>query len=292
MLRSIDLSRQLEDWKKEGDKWKARDVNIFHTTFGAPPVGDHDFQKYFNRHFNQQSNRHESWSIYHQRDLVPSCFQYCGTLAIVRRLCWWGDWRGVGHRIRLTREVDFPADTRSWSKKAWDFVKTSTGLLVKGFLIIDILVAMYIWSWALAVPAAFLYSPYHLLRHWRWPRRVTTPARNWGGGRPGRDPPPSAPLGTEYHSLERYIELMTLDKFHNETQVMKWDNERGEVPDEWAYHSHESDTVGAGRPRLISGDRPYQLFLTARDQSSSPAPASSGAAGSMVPGPSDSGIEP
>jgi Lipase (class 3) len=96
-------------------KWEVDNVTIFHATFGAPPVGDPAFQAYFNIHFNQQHHapptgrgRHQSWSIYHQRDVVASCFAWCGTKWQLKWLNWWGDWRGVGHRIGLCSDIDPP----------------------------------------------------------------------------------------------------------------------------------------------------------------------------------------
>jgi hypothetical protein len=225
---ALDLVRKVEDWEKE-------DVKIFHATFGAPPVGDPDFQTHFNRQFNQQhlahprsQSRQESWSIYHQRDLVASCFACCGTLPFFKHLGWWGDWRGVGHRIRLTCLIAASTDTRGWLRRTWDSTSHYGRLAAFFLLTVDLIAFLYVTSWVLGVPAAFLYYPRYLLK--RRPRPITMPKPGWGGGRKPQDPCPSEPLSTEYHSLHRYIQFMEDDHHFAKAQIMKWDPKQGEVP--------------------------------------------------------------
>ncbi|KAJ9614400.1 hypothetical protein H2200_002536 [Cladophialophora chaetospira] len=242
---ALDLVRRLEHGEQGDEKIfgprPVQDVKIFHATFGAPPVGDADFQRFFNSHFNQQDlnppknqSQHKSWSIYHQRDLVASIFAYCGTKTLVKRLGWWGDWRGVGHRVRLTHLVASPDNERNWLERIWDCISYYGRLTLFGFLTFDLLAFLYVSSWILGIPAALIYYPWYLLRYFVLnprPREITMPEHGWGGGRRSRDPPPSQPVDTEYHSLHRYIELMVADRFQTrETQIMRWDALEGEVP--------------------------------------------------------------
>lgn len=230
------------------------------------PWGDPGFQTYFNNHFNQQhlppprgANRNESWSVYHRRDLVASCFAWCGTLHLFNRLGWWGDWRGVGHRIRLTNLVEPPTNSppinspptnepltndapasspsvslpisststtnRGWLKKCREYTSYHSRPTLCKLAIIDSLVFLYVLS-LFAVAFAYLaYYPYLRLQQYfnvcSNPWQIAKPRRGWGGGRKPRDPCPDAELlSLDYHSLSRYVWLMERNEFEGEVQVM------------------------------------------------------------------------
>jgi hypothetical protein len=169
-----------------------------HVTFGSPPVGTANFETYF----HSQLGRHGSWRVSHDLDLISQCFAWCASKWYLGWLKWWSDWSCVG--VDITREVISSKSSIAAEKnhEVGFFGKCKFGLA--GFVSLG---TLYVLS-LLAIPV----STVAYLRNRSYYGTDISPQEDQDSqSRPyehGKPPTVRPNVGLEYHSLQKYIDLM------------------------------------------------------------------------------------
>jgi hypothetical protein len=178
---------------------KHPNTTMYHVTFGSPPVGTPAFATYF----SSQLGRHQSWRVSHERDLIAQCFSWCATKWYLKRLNWWTDWSCVGHEVRIRKLIHPDAAIAiDGSREIGIFGKFKFFLAGFGGLL-----TLFVSS-VLAVPV----SAVTYIRWWGYysDKRIQQaneedPGYSYKYGNLRIVRPD---VGLEYHSLQRYIELI------------------------------------------------------------------------------------
>jgi hypothetical protein len=191
---ALDIAVELE-------KHSGSNARMFHATFGAPPVGTRDFAEYFNKKIVP----HESWSIAHSQDLVPVCFAWCGSKWYLRWLNrwggWWMDWSTIGEKRLITKTDDQEIPISVAGR--WESI---TDTATWGTFGLGALTCLGLSSLA-AIPA----SAASYLWHQGYYKNIVNPQGNWTNPQAGNEMLIEHDVGTKYHSLEKYIELLKDD---------------------------------------------------------------------------------
>ncbi|KAG4279178.1 hypothetical protein FPRO04_13678 [Fusarium proliferatum] len=184
---ALDIAEELKKDDNPGN------VSLLHVTFGAPPVGTTAFKDYF----DEEMSRHQSLAIFHHRDIVPQCFAFCGSKWFSRWLGWWSDWSRVGEQKPISKvlssqnQSDEDATMKRKDRLKWGVV----GLGTLTFLSFSNLFCV--------IGGGFWYL-------WRWKhfRGKENPKTNWRHTEGEHDRLITKEVGLEYHSLQRYIDLL------------------------------------------------------------------------------------
>ena len=190
---ALDIAKELR---------KHPNATMYHVTFGSPPVGTVTFAEYFESQVyakKSELDRHHSWSISHEQDLIPQCFSWCASQPYLGRLRWWSDWSCVGKRRLITRaRTQEPSVATEESDGIGIMEKFKLGIAGSGAL------AILYGSSLLAIPTS---GAWYFL-NWCYYKRKETPPKT--SEYPYDDITPSLVenVGLEYHSLQRYIDLM------------------------------------------------------------------------------------
>jgi len=182
---------------------------MFHATFGAPPVGTRKFAEYF----NTKMAPHESWSIAHNQDIVPVCFAWCGSRWYLGWLNWWGGWWNDWSRVGEKRFI-FKTDDQEPSLSASYVWEGATNMVFWSPIGLGTFSFLY-GSSLLAIPASTIA---HIWNRCYYKDKVN-PSDTWIKPQLGNDDLlTETNVGTRYHSLEKYIELL---KDENVFEVQK-----------------------------------------------------------------------
>jgi len=141
--------------------------------------------------------RHQTWAISHQLDIIPQCFAGCGSKQLLSLLPWWGDWNIVGQKITIQR-VDNQRMQEMHIRLRDKIQFSALGLLMLWVLFASSLCA---------IPVSAL----HYLRHKCFFQSMENPPRDWRAIRGESDHLPDKNVGVNYHSLQKYIELLKDD---------------------------------------------------------------------------------
>ncbi|KAH7138647.1 Alpha/Beta hydrolase protein [Dendryphion nanum] len=153
-------------------------VAMYHVTFGSPPVGTAAFASYF----STKMGLHQSWNISHERDMIPQCFSWCASKWYLRPLNWWSDWSCIGEK-RFIRKLKSPEPSVITEEKGKVGIIDKCKWGTAGLGALGMLYGLSVF--AIPNPPKGPKNPY---------REIVTPL--------GEN------VGLEYHSLQRYIDLM------------------------------------------------------------------------------------
>jgi hypothetical protein len=182
---ALEIAEKLKDCPK---------ATMYHVTFGAPPVGTTAFAE----HFDKIIHPHRSLSISHSRDMIPHCFSWCASKRYLRWLRWWGNWSCVGKRSIITKTNGHHAPVSKETNGTSCINKCKWALIGVGTL-----TTLFVTS-VLAVPiSAACYLSYR-----KYYKRKPNPTADYNKSQ--REPAPELvnEVGLEYHSLQKYIELL------------------------------------------------------------------------------------
>ncbi|KFA56326.1 hypothetical protein S40293_11255 [Stachybotrys chartarum IBT 40293] len=196
------------------DKDKYRNVKVFHATFGAPPVGTTRFAEFF----RNKMQGHESFAVFHERDIIAKCFAWCGSIPAVRCLGWWSNWSRAGEE-RIIRKPGIQASHASQRENglSWRALlrasMTTDGLKSCGILVGTLL---FLGFSSLTTPLSILITPVCWLVDWKYYSKQKNPPSHWedtesedhGNTQALSEDPNLKHVALEYHSLEKYIELL------------------------------------------------------------------------------------
>jgi hypothetical protein len=190
---ALDIAKELEEYSN---------ATMYHVTFGSPPVGTADFAKYF----HSQLGRHQSWNISHKRDIIPQCFSWCASKCILRRLKWWNDWSDVGVKRFITKETSQAQAVVAKGNPEIAFFEKGK-LLVAG-----VLAFLGLGMCTLLVVPASAVRYLWRLGYYKKQKRRQMSQEDWDYTY-GQDEPPrvGSDVGLEFHSLQRYIDLIEAD---------------------------------------------------------------------------------
>jgi hypothetical protein len=204
---ALDIAAAL----KEGDN--CDNVSLFHVTFGAPPVGTADFAGYFQREITP----YKSWAILHHRDIVPQFFAFCGSKSPSCWQGWWSNWRRVGEQMHISKvlssqhQSDGDKSMTCMDKLKWGIV----GLGTLAFLISSNVLC-------------FIGGSFWYLRHWKDFKGKENPRGNSVYPKGKCDLLITKEVGLEYHSIQRYIDLLgSSDVFTVSDEMRRMDQEPG-----------------------------------------------------------------
>jgi len=161
---------------------------------------------------------HESWAVFHERDIIAKCFAWCGLIPVIKWLGWWSDWSRAGDEkiIRKAGCQASPASQRengfSWRALLRAFL-TPDGLKC-GLIFVGTL--LFLGFSSLTTPLSMLITPVCWLVDWKYYIKQKNPPSNWedtksedcGDVQGLSEDPNLNQAALEYHSLEKYIELL------------------------------------------------------------------------------------
>lgn len=205
------------------EKFPDADVDVFHATFGAPPVGNKLFADYFKdkmtpvpTHFSKIKS--QSWAIIHERDFVPKCFAFGGSKWWISWLGWWDDWNRAGQERVIRRQSPrIAATTPASNKPLWRTVLgklfTPDGLKA---IVIGIGTVTFLVISSLSIVVSPVVWGICLLRDRDYYKIQKNPSKNWkvvdkkqqNTAWPGPEDANLKNVGFTYHSLQNYIELL------------------------------------------------------------------------------------
>jgi hypothetical protein len=190
-------------------------VTVFHATFGAPPVGT----KRFAEHFGNKMKHHESWAVFHERDIVAKCFAKANTIPGLRRLGWWRDWSHAGDE-KVIRKLEQGASVASSPKSGFPLRGFLKALFTRDGVKTCFVVAgagVFLGLSCLTTPLSVIATPVC----WKVDREYYTkqknPSATWkedagydhdGDVQGLSDDSTLTMLSLDYHSLEKYIKLL------------------------------------------------------------------------------------
>ncbi|EON68821.1 hypothetical protein W97_08079 [Coniosporium apollinis CBS 100218] len=183
---ALDIAEELKEYPN---------ATMYHVTFGSPPVGTAAFASYF----STKMDRHQSWSISHERDMIPQCFSWCASKWYLRPLNWWGDWSCVGEKRFITKLGSRePSVTTEENGKVGIIEKCKWGTAGLGAL--GMLYGLSIFAIPISGVWYFCRLPYYKSKK----NPPKGPKNTYGKC----VTPLGENVGLEYHSLQRYIDLM------------------------------------------------------------------------------------
>jgi len=192
------------------------DITVFHATFGAPPVGTRSFAT----HFLKEMDRHESWAVFHERDLIASCFAKCGSLWGAGWLGWWSDWSRAGREAVIPYQE--PPASASQQKNKPSLCLTVKSLITPDsfkFGVVSVGALLFLILSSLTTPLSVIVAPVCFALDCKYYSSQKNPTKDLKGS---VDSEPSAGqsssqnldlenMAIEHHPLEKYIKYLEDD---------------------------------------------------------------------------------